>query len=104
MQHGACDVHCEEENFLFYRRHALTPSLAKFHSWHKVVETPADAEIKVRLGELGLKLSEWSIIAWGPTGVVYDLTPEAFQEKKDEIMKTLEQAGPGPCPPGKRVQ
>lgn len=78
--------------------------MAKFNSWHKVVETSVDAEVKARLDELGLKLSGWSIIVRGPIGLVYDLGPEIFEERRDEIMTVLERGGPGPCPPGKRVQ
>jgi hypothetical protein len=62
-----------------------------------VEERPADLKAKTKLENLGLKISNWSVIVWGPTGMVYDLTREMFDERRDEIVELLERGPPGPC-------
>jgi hypothetical protein len=37
------------------------------------------------------------MIAWGPTGVAYDLTKEEFESRRVEIVERLERGSRGPC-------
>lgn len=41
----------------------------------------------MKLIEMGIKVSTWSIVANGPTGVVYDLTREEFEARREEIVE-----------------
>ncbi|KAG9080911.1 hypothetical protein FRC06_006004 [Ceratobasidium sp. 370] len=99
-EHGGCDFRCPRFNYIFYRRRATIWTMAKFRSadWARLVEKPSDIEVKEKLeAAFGFKLSRWTVVLWGPRGMVYDPTPDMFEAQKDEIVQRLENGPPGPC-------
>ncbi|KAG9090051.1 hypothetical protein FS749_000861 [Ceratobasidium sp. UAMH 11750] len=101
-EHGGCGFHCIHTNFIFYRRCATIVKMTNFkpHDWERFKETPADREVKERLeNTLNMTLPEWSMVVWGPRAMLYDPTPEMFEERGDELVELLRNGPPGPCGP-----
>ncbi|KAG9127383.1 hypothetical protein FRC07_014443 [Ceratobasidium sp. 392] len=99
-EHGDCGRHCWNCNFIFYRRHGTIGSMAKcrLKDWKRLEEKATDLEVKKKLEEtLGIELSGWTIIIWGPTGMLYDARPEMFDERGAELIEQLENGPIGPC-------
>ncbi|KAG8739140.1 hypothetical protein FRC10_006110 [Ceratobasidium sp. 414] len=59
--------------------------------WARLEEKPADIEAKKKLEAVfGLKVSDWTVVFWGPQGMVYNPRPETFGERKAEMAELLE--------------
>ncbi|KAG9090050.1 hypothetical protein FS749_000860 [Ceratobasidium sp. UAMH 11750] len=61
----------------------------KPHDWEWFKETPADREVKAQLERnLSMTLPEWAMVVWGPRAMLYDPTPEMFEERGDELVES----------------
>ncbi|KAG8720469.1 hypothetical protein FRC09_009518 [Ceratobasidium sp. 395] len=99
-EHGGCGRQCSNWNTVFCRRHAEANSLAncKPAVWKRFEPKHADLEVKQKLKEtLHIELSDWTTIVWGPTAMVYNVTPEEFEDSKAKIIEQIERGPPGPC-------
>ncbi|KAG8679335.1 hypothetical protein FRC09_019037 [Ceratobasidium sp. 395] len=100
LEHGGCGFHCWNMNLVFYRRYAEARTLAtcKPAEWKRFAEKATDLEVKQKLEDaLNIELSEWTIIVWAPTAMLYNVAPEEFEERKAEFMEQIENGPPGPC-------
>ncbi|KAG9090049.1 hypothetical protein FS749_000859 [Ceratobasidium sp. UAMH 11750] len=100
-EHGACKAtRCNNTNYIFYRRIAMIRTMTNFrpYDWEQFQETPFDQEVKAKLEQaLNMTLPKWSMIVWGPRAMLYDPTPEMFNEKGDELVELLQNGPLGPC-------
>ncbi|KAG9105141.1 hypothetical protein FRC07_009577 [Ceratobasidium sp. 392] len=100
LEHGGCGYHCEQSNYIFYRRRGTVSSMAnaKPRDWKRLQESQADIEAKAQLETaLHIKLSKWTIIIWGPRAMLYDPPLELFEGGKPELVEELQNGPPGPC-------
>ncbi|KAF8597169.1 hypothetical protein BDV93DRAFT_562563 [Ceratobasidium sp. AG-I] len=67
-----------------------------FRSWEQFAEKILDLKYETKLDETGIKVSPWTIVPNGLTGVVYDLTREEFETQGEKITDRLEQGPLGP--------
>ncbi|KAG8679954.1 hypothetical protein FRC08_016631 [Ceratobasidium sp. 394] len=99
-EHVGCDLRCYNINYIFYRHQARADTVANLEPkhWARLEEKPGDIEARKKLEAVfGFKLSEWTVVFWGPRGMVYDPKPETFKERKAEMAELLENGPPGPC-------
>ncbi|KAG9080168.1 hypothetical protein FRC06_006994 [Ceratobasidium sp. 370] len=99
--HGACSLtRCNNTNVIFYRRSATKQTMAKFRpdDWKRFRETVTDQAVKARLqAAFHMALPEWSVVVHGPRAMLYDATPNMFEEDGDRLIELLQNGPQGPC-------
>ncbi|QRV97249.1 hypothetical protein RhiJN_25268 [Ceratobasidium sp. AG-Ba] len=88
---------------LINQQHPPTPEIwtmanCKPEDWARFKEKPNDVEAKNLVEEaLNIKLSEWTMIAWGPRAMLYNPTEEMFKERGEELCEFLANDPEGQC-------
>ncbi|QRV83101.1 hypothetical protein RhiJN_11117 [Ceratobasidium sp. AG-Ba] len=97
-EHGGCGIQCPHVNTIFYRQLGTVRSMAncKPQDWARFSGKPPDLEAKNLVEEaLNIRLSEWTMIVWGPRAMLHNPTEEMFKERGEELCDLLENGPEG---------